>query len=203
MKKIDLGLFLLLTATLMGPATPPTHASGSQAKLVEKGDMAIALLTKIYTRYPVHIYKKEELEHLAIAWESAKSALHTPHTRPASGGGSGHVVMPEAAPETIQETYSQINLLLRDACIDVANYADKLILQFDAQQEARFFDPYRSDWKNSRQVALQEFARAKKAFLDGQFYYSAHLYDRSILLLDSSYEKAGAMRGGLWISIRR
>ncbi len=191
-------------------------AGADDRKYAEKGDQSIELIQRIYGSYSIHILKKEMLEELLQEWRAAKiSANLIPNSvalmpaaiTPAENQSTSSTAKSsleftgEPAHRPLPELYRQIDLFLRDACIDLANYSEYLQDDFSRINSAGNL-PRHDGWLNAWSVSRQEFARAQKAFLAGQYFYAAHLYDRSIRMLDQAYRLSGASASPGWDKVR-
>jgi len=153
------------------------EATHSIEEIFIKGNEKWKLIELISDRYPsIHPLKKELITTKKNRWSQYQNNYQNEKT-------------PGAKKENykiIVENYKEINSLMRDLCIDMANINESLLEQFKSK--------IRKEWNkniyvNSYTVSIQDFQNAKLYFYKKQYDYSLHLYNKSITTLQKLAKK--------------
>jgi len=91
----------------------------------------------------------------------------------------------------LNNTRKKFDYHLADLCNGLRVYSNDILADFTSRLKGSKKVPAKENYSNALQVTRQEFSRAEKAFTNRQYQYSAHLYDRGILILRKTYKKLG------------
>lgn len=167
--------FLIIFTLLLAPKAQWT--SPSFGDYVKKGDRNIAIIERLSFKYPLNSLKRNLALEVTRNWKSTKAAY------PGKDKTERQNLY-----DTIRVHYVTTIGLLRDISLDIANVYDELYTPLNTAIYNAKLDAKKKGLVYERlQIASQEKTRAQKAFRSRQYYYSAHLYDRSVTILLNLY----------------
>ena len=90
----------------------------------------------------------------------------------------------------IRENYLDLLGYVHSVCLHLRRYSNDILIDFIEKRKGDDLNHKEIEiYKNSFNVAKREIHRAKKAFLNQQYNYSAKLYDRAVIILANTYRK--------------
>lgn len=170
-------------AVFFGLLVNSLFSAPSYDDVVLKGDRNLKVINVIYEKYPFMPAKRAYFQQISDVWIKSKTAYFNSS--------------PEGRKEKFAKflkAYENTNDVLKDICIDMANYSDVIIddmTQKLIDSETKKVDVKHGKFYNRYLVSKNEFARADNGFKKRMYYYSARLYDHGIEVMMSIYKDAG------------
>ncbi|MES0491889.1 MAG: hypothetical protein ABUK01_17975 [Leptospirales bacterium] len=153
------------------------YAAATYEDFVSKGNRNLKIIERLYFKYPLAPVKRKIAFKIIENWNSI--TLQYPD---ANRNDRKTLYV------NLKTEYSKSNSLLRDISIELANLFDRTYNSIASRIiDAELPTAQRNDALSRMQIAKQEFARAEAGYRNKQFYYSSHLYDRSITILLNIY----------------
>ena len=147
----------------------------------EKAKDHFLLLQDIYSKYP--LADKNKLMEIILVEEKRWYDIETDYKQ-TTGRNRSRVLL------LIRENYLNLLDYVQKACLQLKRYSDDILIDFAERRQRKNLNRKEIDiYENSFNVANREIHRAKKAFLNHQFNYSAKLYDRAVVILANTYKK--------------
>lgn len=157
-------------------------AAPSFMEIESKGERNLKIIGSIYEKYPFMPAKKEYFQKIKENWTASIIAYKRAGRRQRAENF-----------KKFYNAYLVTNDVLKDICIDMANYSDAImddfagkLVEYESKQRVIKHDKMH----NRYMVSRNEFIRADVNFKRKLYYYSAQLYDHGIEIMKVIYRDA-------------
>jgi len=170
-------LFKYLTFLFIISLFVSLSASSTYRNLHIKSKKQFSLLERIYTKYPIEPQRREQLKNIRENWNNLEKEYQS------QAGIKQKYVL-----RKMKSTYNDILFLMQNSSKTLESYSNDILSDITEKiqkiEKAKF-----QKFIIQFSVSKREFQRAKKAYRHKQFYYSSHLFNRGIIILNKIYKE--------------
>ena len=148
-------------------------------RLIDKANKNFTLLERIKPNYPSVRDMVKQIGLLEKEWKEGIADY-----RRSTNQSRAHII------KLLRTSYLRQQKLLRVICSDLDMYSRDILLHFtDKLGEKKYNHITQEKYQNELMISKRDFIRAQKVFRQKHYNYSAHLYNRGIVVMAKLYKK--------------